>query len=334
MSKEKISIWVHKQLTGQLNAAEQDELDKVLAADASHQQLARDVEAVWEKTGTLGDDIQFDAAKAYQRFKANVSAQQQTESHATPKVTPISSGGARRVFLRYATAAAAVVVLGFFAVRWFGSDLKTINSGATAMLVSLPDGSSVRLAPKSKISFDSDKFATHRNISLKGSALFEVSKSGLPFDVKAGKMQVSVLGTTFMVTSENENHEVKVLEGRVAVQTNDHDRQEISGKQGVVLVDGTLTRVEEADFSHVSWTDPEMAYNNEPLSRVISDIESKFGVKISVKGVSSLEKCTFTSGSLKNNTLEEILSLLEATYSTKITKKADGEFQVSGLSCS
>ena len=73
--------------------------------------------------------------------------------------------------------------------------------------------------------------------------------------------------------------------------------------------------IEEVDFSTLSWSDPEMVYNNEPLTRVISDIESKFGVKISTKGSSSIEKCPFTSRSLKNNTLEEILSLIEATFS-------------------
>ncbi|MBK8112706.1 MAG: DUF4974 domain-containing protein [Saprospiraceae bacterium] len=77
-----------------------------------------------------------------------------------------------------------------------------------------------------------------------------------------------------------------------------------------------------------------MVYNNEPLSKVISDNESKFSVKISIKGNNSIEKCPFTSRSLKNNTLEEILSIIEATFSAKIVKKAVGEYQLSGLSCS
>ncbi len=336
MSKENISIWVHKQLTGQLSAAEQEELDKALSADATHRQLARDVQAVWEKTEAVGDDVQFDAGKAYQRFKASIAAQSEKQSGAAPLTKSIqSSGGARRVFLRYATAAAAVLVMGFFAMKFFNSSNSlTIESGSTAMVAGLPDGSQVRMAAHSSIKYNTEKFATDRKVQLTGSAIFEVQKTGSSFEVSADNMKVSVLGTTFLVKNEGKSKEVKVLEGKVVVQTNPADRVEITDKQGVVIENGVLSKIDEINFSDLSWSDPEMVYNNEPLSRVISDIESKFGVKISAKGSADLEKCTFTSGSLKNNTLEEILSLLEATYSTKISKKSPGEYQISGLSCS
>ncbi|HRD07221.1 MAG: FecR domain-containing protein [Saprospiraceae bacterium] len=338
MSKENISIWVHKQLTGQLSAAEQEELDKALSSDASNQQLARDVQAVWEKTGTLGDDVQFDATKAFQRFKANVAAQSPRQEQVTPNVRPLStSAGPRRIFLQYASAAAAVLVLGFFAIKWFGNnsnDIYTVESGASPVVAQLPDGSQIKLASGSIIQYNTADFAFHRNVKLQGSALFEVKKNGSPFEVSADNINVSVLGTTFVVKSEGATKEVKVLEGRVAVQTNASNRIEITGKQGVVLNNGQLTKVEDVDFSELSWSDPEMVYNNEPLSRVISDIEAKFAVKISFKGSSNIEKCPFTSGSLKNNTLEEIIKVLEAALSIKITKKSQGEYLISGGSCS
>ena len=113
MSKEKISIWVHKQLTGQLSAAEQAELEKALAADASHVQLARDVEAVWEKSGSLCDDLSFDGAKAFQRFKSAVAAQSEVNTVA-PIVATKTEAKTRNLFIRNASAVAAVLVLGFF----------------------------------------------------------------------------------------------------------------------------------------------------------------------------------------------------------------------------
>ncbi|MBK7789316.1 MAG: FecR domain-containing protein [Saprospiraceae bacterium] len=334
MSKEKISIWVHKQLTGQLSAAEQAELEKALAADASHVQLARDVEAVWEKSGSLGDDLSFDGAKAFQRFKSAVAAQSEVNTVA-PIVATKTEAKTRNLFIRYASAIAAVLVLGFFAMRWMGNPGQiTINSGSTAMVASLPDGSYVKLASNSSLTYNEKTFAASRKVILSGSGIFKVEKTGSGFEVLAGELHVSVLGTTFLVTHDNNVKEVKVMEGRVAVKAADSNKIEITDKEGVSLNNGKLEKIEEVDFSTLSWSDPEMVYNNEPLSKVISDIESKFSVKISIKGNNSIEKCPFTSRSLKNNTLEEILSIIEATFSAKIVKKAVGEYQLSGLSCS
>ena len=49
---------------------------------------------------------------------------------------------------------------------------------------------------------------------------FEVKRMAVLFEVSADNINVSVLGTTFVVKSEGATKEVKVLEGRVAVQTN------------------------------------------------------------------------------------------------------------------
>lgn len=334
MNKEKISIWVHKQLTGQLSAAEQAELERALAADASLGQLARDVEAVWEKTGTLGDDLTFEGAKAFQRFKEKVATQEvASKARTTVAAQPVAK--TRYLFIRYASAVAAVFVLGFFAVKWMGnSGQMTVSSGATAMVANLPDGSAVKLAANSSLTYDENNFDKNRKVSLTGSGIFEIEKTGNGFEVNAGDLTVTVLGTTFLVTNEKEVKEVKVMEGRVAVQVADNNKIEITDKEGVSLTNGRLEKIDEVEFSTLSWSDPEMVYNNEPLSRVISDIESKFAVKISIKGNTSIEKCPFTSRSLKNNTLEEVLSLIEATFSAKIVKKAVGEYQISGLSCS
>ena len=89
----------------------------------------------------------------------------------------------------------------------------------------------------------------------------------------------------------------------------------------MVLNNGQLTKVEDVDFSELSWSDPEMVYNNEPLSRVISDIEAKFAVKFRSK-VAATSKSAHLPRQFENNTLEEIIKVLEAALSIKITKRA------------
>lgn len=81
----------------------------------------------------------------------------------------------------------------------------------------LPDGSIVELnaGAELKVAFTPDK----RGVALlKGEALFTVVKSGIPFVVSAGSVEVRAVGTAFSVRHESKEVGVLVTSGRVAVQ--------------------------------------------------------------------------------------------------------------------
>ncbi|MBK8699605.1 MAG: FecR family protein [Saprospiraceae bacterium] len=335
MSREEISLLVHKKLTGQLSDAEKQELDATLSKSEGYGQLSREIEAVWSRTGALGDDLAFDGKAAFQKFKNKIGSEGSNAQTAPLTILSAKRNNSRMVFLRYAAAAAAVFVTAFFAIQFFsGANLTTVSTGSQSMVAMLPDGSRISLAANSEISYDKSKFTQGREISLRGTAVFEVEKTGQSFSVHTDKLHVAVMGTTFMVSDSKAGQQVKVMEGKVAVNTKNKTSLILQGREGANLQNGQLTRMEEVTFNDMAWTEPEMVYNNEPVSRVISDIEAKFGVKISLKSVQNLDKCTFTSGSLKNNRLEEVLSLLEATYATKVVRKSDKEYTIGSLNCS
>ncbi|MBL4674999.1 MAG: FecR domain-containing protein [Mucilaginibacter sp.] len=88
--------------------------------------------------------------------------------------------------------------------------------------VVLPDGTRVWLNSGSSLQFPVQFANSHRDVTLKGEAYFEVAKDkARPFTVDAGEVDVKVLGTHFNVMAYDNEDMVKttLLEGSVKVTT-------------------------------------------------------------------------------------------------------------------
>lgn len=71
----------------------------------------------------------------------------------------------------------------------------------------LPDSSMIILHPDSRVVYDSANFVNHREIMLFGDAYFKVAKTGRPFEVHCQGVTVSVLGTSFDISSHDSESE-------------------------------------------------------------------------------------------------------------------------------
>ncbi|WP_341228412.1 FecR family protein [uncultured Arcticibacterium sp.] len=117
------------------------------------------------------------------------------------------------------------------------------NLGSTPLLVNLPDGSSILLQPKTRISYNPKTFGIdRRELIMEGEAFFEVHKDKeRPFLVYANDMIAKVLGTSFTIRTNQESNtaEVFVKSGKVSVFTQEdfNKKEKIEGKelQGVIL---------------------------------------------------------------------------------------------------
>jgi hypothetical protein len=97
----------------------------------------------------------------------------------------------------------------------------------------LPDSSIATLSEGSTICYASD-FEKNRMISLQGEANFKVTKDATkPFQVKSGKLSVTVTGTTFQVKSfpNAEYDTVAVTEGSVRVSNEVHEMTVLAGQR-------------------------------------------------------------------------------------------------------
>lgn len=205
--------------------------------------------------------------------------------------------------------------------------IDAVNKTNHNQLIKLPDNSSVVLKPKASIRFPK-VFAAHtRKVSLSGEAFFEVAKDARkPFLVYSDELLIKVLGTSFNVVANkgDDTFKIMVSTGKVAVSAfskNKPVNKVLLLPNEIAVLYRNESRLEKAKLEKpllLSKESVKIHFNfiDAPFSKVVSEIENAYGVKIHYDA-EVMKDCSLTA-SLINQTLEERLSLIckavEANY--------------------
>lgn len=235
--EEEMYILIAKSLDGEADAAEQQQLEAWLNENVANRDIYENMKAVWSETDTLFSQPEFNVTAAWE----NVSAQ--TVNIATEKKTVTF-----RKWMAISSAAAALLLI-IIAVKIFTKkDWVTVTANEKMMAVNLPDNSRVRLEAGSTLKYPKTFSKNHRNVSLQGKAFFDIiHKNDQPFTVDANTVDVSVLGTSFYVTTGEAKATVTVTTGKVAMSLKDHSDK-------IVLTPGNKGIFENHKFNMVSDT--------------------------------------------------------------------------------
>ncbi|MEL6560382.1 MAG: FecR domain-containing protein [Bacteroidota bacterium] len=147
-------------------------------------------------------------------------------------------------------------------------------------LVTLPDGSEVRLNVNSSIAFDEENWQTERNIRLTGEAFFEVKK-GSRFSVETENGSVAVLGTSFNVRSRGQLLDVSCYTGKVGVTKRKVNEVLLPGKS--VRLEGEKP-IERQDFNvkdKPTWFEGITKLENVPFPIALDELKNVYGLEIS-----------------------------------------------------
>lgn len=179
----------------------------------------------------------------------------------------------------------------------------------------LPDSTIVWLNSNTVLEYPEKFTASAREIRLKGQAYFEVKRDeNKPFKVYAGKLEVEVLGTHFIV--ENYPHKADVeavlVEGSVKVTG-------CNMNHSVVLTPGQLISYNKRDKrtdvqivntnNYTSWMNDKMIFDNNKLTDIIINLEKWFITEI--KCDPAFAQTVSMSFSVQSgDTLEDILKAM------------------------
>lgn len=202
-------------------------------------------------------------------------------------------------YIRFAYKLAAAIVIITGGYLWFGNDLGSepvylekvelisrTNPKGRKSVITLPDGSRIKLNAESSLTFESDFGEKNRVVTLSGEAFFEVRKDvKMPFIIRTGKLQTKVLGTSFDVRSyEREgNIQVVVVTGEVEVSDSLGTVVILSPKEVLEysVYEGNIKRSVCRDFkSVIGWKDGFLVFDNEPIPKVVEKLENWYGVNI------------------------------------------------------
>ncbi|WP_138990178.1 FecR family protein [Larkinella sp. C7] len=274
---------------------------------------------------------------------------QAIDSHEKPSVRWF-----RPEWVRYGMAASIVLMLGLFwqygirskepksgnvtydeLVAQVSNPLREVaNTTNASRQVQLPDGSTLVLKPKSRVSYSDPFPGTTREVYLVGEAFFQVHKDpNKPFYVYANGLVTKVLGTSFTVQTFEDNKQVKVVvkTGKVSVfagnQATVTQQKEDYKLGGIVLTPNqqivftpTDTRIVKSLVAEPALLEKPVqkqpfSFRRTPIAEVFATLEKAYGIRI-VFDEEIMKSCYLTA-SLEDEPLFEKLDLICNTINAR-----------------
>ncbi len=171
-------------------------------------------------------------------------------------------------------AVAAALALAAAPEIWLRLAADVATPAGAPRAVALADGSTVTLAGDSAIVVRLGGGERHVDL-LRGAAFFEVAPDAAhPFVVAAGDATVTVLGTGFTVTREDNGVGVAVAHGLVNVRTDGGDTRLTTGQR--LGADGrNVSAIPPADVA--LWREDRIAVTDRPLGTVVDALARRHG---------------------------------------------------------
>ena len=185
---------------------------------------------------------------------------------------------------RWAGAAVAASLVGLLVLPdYLGASPEIYETSATARGIVLDDGSSVKLAPHSRLVIEGRQ---QERIALSGGAWFDiVHDPDRPLVITAGDVRISDIGTQFDVQSERGNVRVEVAQGKVEVAAAALAQPiRLAAGKGLLLQGGAgpavISAVKAGDAGE--WRSGRLSYDSTPLPLVAADLARYAGVSVKV----------------------------------------------------
>jgi transmembrane sensor len=324
-----------RKLAGESTAAEQAELESILQ---NHPEL----QPFYNQLLTYSPDApDVDIDNAYENHRNNFLYPAQEE-------VIVRRPFFNRTMVTTLVAASTILVLG---LTWLfvkknkpvpDNKQIVVSTGAqkdARSVMTLPDGSVVRLNAMSKVSY-AEGFANKREVYLEGEAYFEVAHNeNIPFIVHTGEADIKVLGTRFNVRNYANEHrmEAALLTGSIELTLRTDTQHSIllkpsdkiivkktaAGDTAVMTssidnkVERTSIKMQDSVIVETSWLNDKLAFYDKPFAEIALDLERKFDVHIEFKN-EAVSGYKFT-GVYDENNAEDILKILQMIKSFQYT---------------
>ncbi len=244
-------------------------------------------------------------------------------------------------FMKYAAGIALVIGLGL--IYWLTSAPGIAPSATYATLddeirdVELSDGTVVTLNENSKLVILEGFNGEARSVELTGTAFFDVARDeNKPFIIDAGNSEVKVLGTSFLVKSDEAATmtEVIVQSGSVALAA-EYGRANPSvvlspGEIGVAdsRKAGVLKR-NNKNANYLAWKDKVITFDRTNLSEVAQVLSDVYKVEMTFDG--NIGNCKMTA-QFQQQSIESVVEIISQTFGIEVNQKGK-EYKFTGNGC-
>lgn len=188
--------------------------------------------------------------------------------------------------------------------------------------VKLADGSVIVLAENSELKYPA-QFDEEREIFFaKGQAFFHIAPDPAhAFKVVIDKSDVTVLGTSFNIKVSASQIDLSVKTGRVMFSPFQNSTKSIlSAGQAISYNTEKKEIMAKTAQNADAWLTKELIFVDTPLEEVCKQLSAYYSADIKLQNNRRNKKLNAT---FKNQTLEQVLEVLNETYNIKIKKEKD-----------
>ena len=288
---------------------------------------------VWEATGTSYSYSASDLDQGWRKLQNKIG---KSESQQKSRLF-------RNTFFKYAATVIMVMGIGFATYQIIRTPEKiadipaimtfaqTGEHPALVSVLTLPDGSTVKLNANTKIEYPEHFASGIRKIKLSGEAFFEVTKDSMrPFRIETSNASVEVLGTSFNVSAypESDKVEVNVETGKVKLSVNvkGTSLQKYAvlpaGNRGCVKISaGEISQTESLSPNYAAWITRVISFQRTPLAEVCSVMENTYHIKIRMEN-SKIGQIPYTANFANLNS-DYIIEVLARTHHLQVKRNGD-----------
>ena len=187
----------------------------------------------------------------------------------------------------------------------------------------LSDGTQVHLNSESIFKYPVNLQNQQRKVFLEGEAYFKVKRNKhKPFVVKAGDVNIQVLGTVFNINAYKDNNNIAttLVEGKVKIINKHGDIILKPNQQAVYSLDGIYSR--EVDIKkYISWINGKFYFENIRLEKIMCQLCRWYNIEVFFINQES-KNYLYTGVINKEFSLDKILKILqEVIPEIKIRRK-------------
>lgn len=208
--------------------------------------------------------------------------------------------------------------------------MKVTTGEGEQVSVTLPDGTKVCLNAFSELKYALQSFSQEqREVYFEGEGFYKVAKDKEhPFVIHSQGMEIKVLGTEFnIINRKNEQTaEVALINGSVQLTSLKSGKSYTMSPNEVAIINKNTGDMDIRHTENIqdatAWKQKQIIIRDEPLNKVIKDLEKRYGVQIKLNASTSEN---FT-GTLPTNNLDEALKIIAMSYHFNLKKTNSQKF--------
>jgi len=191
----------------------------------------------------------------------------------------------------------------------------------TARMILLPDSSLVWLSPGSELQYHRQMAQDGREAWIKGTGYFDVKtqQADNAFIVHTQRMDVKVLGTSFIVREDDRRSSVVVSSGAVKVSAA-KEKVTLRPNERWLLENGKALKERVNAALYTAWKEDDPYFENTTLVEVAEMLRIIYGYNITIEKPEQLKAQTF-SGRIALKDRPELWNTLSVMYDVTIIKK-------------